>query len=327
MLDVVLDMGCRELRFNKSVVSANVSEHMSSVDKGQLPLGGSLSGRIQDIIIVLRLGLDFLHAVVWVKVRICKACGGQLKFWWCLPWAQCLASICPPCRLILHGGSLALACSLLVPHHSRYILGSGERVRGTSLGSPLHQPGSMTLHLTLHRCVKVSWSLESALESRKHCLNAGKLLIAHKNQTHFLVHVGPPFCSFPQNPNTLEYMWLPRRSSDTVISALFGLNYSVYTWLPQAGKSHFPAITRRGPLSISPSKEDISLLHVMSSLLHCTCGNQLETEFSHSLAQLHSSSEDKKIASTFTGLPWQLVKLGQDVGADNMAWKPACARS
>lgn len=49
------------------------------------------------------------------------------------------------------------------------------------------------------------------------------------------------------------------------------------------------------------------------------CGNQLETEFSHSLAQLHSSSKDKNIASTFTGLPWQLVKLGQDVGADNMA--------
>lgn len=45
---------------------------------------------------------------------------------------------------------------LVVPHHSRYILGSGERDRETSLGSPLHQPGSMTLHLTLYRCVKVS---------------------------------------------------------------------------------------------------------------------------------------------------------------------------
>lgn len=58
---------------------------------------------------------------------------------------------------------------------------------------------------------------------------------------------------------------------------------------------------------------------MMSELLHCTCGNQLETEFSQLLAQLRSSSKDKKIASTFTGLPWQLVKLGQDVGADNVA--------
>lgn len=42
-------------------------------------------------------------------------------------------------------------------------------------------------------------------------------------------------------------------------------------------------------------------------------------EFSHSLAQLHSSFKDKKIAPTLAGLPWQLVKLGRDVGADNMA--------
>lgn len=58
---------------------------------------------------------------------------------------------------------------------------------------------------------------------------------------------------------------------------------------------------------------------MLSYLPHRKCGNQLETEFSHSLAQLHSSSQDKKIASTFIGLPWQLVKLGQDVGADNVA--------
>lgn len=58
---------------------------------------------------------------------------------------------------------------------------------------------------------------------------------------------------------------------------------------------------------------------ILVTALTVKCGNQLETEFSHSLAQLHSSFKDKKIASAFTGLPWQLVKLGRDVGADNMA--------
>ena len=39
MLDIVPDVGCGELSYNKSIVSANVSEHMLSADKGQLPLG------------------------------------------------------------------------------------------------------------------------------------------------------------------------------------------------------------------------------------------------------------------------------------------------
>lgn len=144
-------------------------------------------------------------------------------------------------------------------------------------------------------------------------------LFARKNQTYFLSEVLPPFCSFLKSKYSRVYVvtWQEQLYLYVTMTRpevqCVGMDPSSWE------DSHFPAITHGGPLSISPSKEYISLLHMMSQLLHCTCGNQLETEFSHSLARLHSSSEDKKIASTFTGLPWQLVKLGQDVGADNMA--------
>lgn len=220
--------------------------------------------------IVLRLGLDFFF-LLWSTWRsgFVRRVGGPAQ----ILGTFFLGSVLGGHLSTLQTNALwwfPCPCPLIVvPYHFRSTLGDGEG-DGTYLFSLLRQPRRVHVPgiprdgaLALCRHVKMSWSLEEAFGKQKALYECWQtfycLLKSHLFSLSFFVH-------------SLKILLLQSMCGHTGGAVFISITS---TWLqlkcvcirpPSWEESHFPAITHRelGSLSLSPSKDCISLLHVMS---------------------------------------------------------------